>query len=448
MVDILNYFYNENVSNVEKYNYWISLDNSIRTQFLNFALNDETYGIENFKTMYRNLGPVIFYNIEDSEKMKYYGIGFLEESQISSLMDFMTKNETPTMQRYITNSLAFSLEIQEKIKNVFTNEIENSIFDSDVKYVSTGAFYTKCGSQGNMPIQGWKLHVGADNIIDYYRLYKLVNEDIRNDLFNYKIKFVNPKYFKTEKFDEKGSPINIYGADLTIYLDNKNDFQNISNNLKAYFNESQTRTKYSDKETGSKVTYRYGRYIGGDFKDYIIDYNGNLASDSRNYYRPNFIADNSLNKILNINNIRDKKLEITKDFCQYAQEAALGIVSNTKLELFYVLTYDKQYMNKIGPLFEKINMNPETIKNVNDIKYQGAEWFTHTMKLKDQGVTLIPLGCEIEANKIIDTLQKQNIQVNLELHQDLTLSQKIEMFKTHPLFTRPKKIIKEKNISR
>lgn len=179
-------------------------------------------------------------------------------------------------------------------------------------------FFDHCFADGNIPAQGWKLHVAADSLEKYCEMMEVMIPELMEN--NVQFKVVAPEHF-LQQFDGK----NIWGKEFTIYPTDNFDLSRFSKKFRDLLSETPTRQSQSDQYFGCRLTARFGGFTKRD----TMDKDGCRYRDDRTpgKYSPDWIGDTTLNDVLAFQkNIKDK-LAQTGDFKLYLQEYMQGFES-------------------------------------------------------------------------------------------------------------------------
>ena len=205
---------------------------------------------------------------------------------------------------------------QEQVNQQYINRMNQII--RQYRLEQDRVFYDHCSFEdGNIPAQGWKLHVTADSLEKYCEMMEvMIPELIAN---NVQFKVVAPEQFQT------APGRNIYGKEFTIYPTESFDISKFSQRFINLLNETPTRCSQSDQYFGCRVTARFGGFTKYD----VMDKNGFRTRDSRDpgTFSPDWVDKTSLMDILNFHKEIKDKVYRTGDYKLYLQEYMQGVQS-------------------------------------------------------------------------------------------------------------------------
>ena len=192
--------------------------------------------------------------------------------------------------------------------------------------------------QENLPVQGWKFHISAENIEDYHALYSIVVPEL--DKLGVAFKTVKPEQFMAQLADEQtGKALTIYpgpGFDLSKLSKEAQDFLTLPPHMqksRTFINEmgatqllSNASTKYitpnGDTQVWGRIFARYGRFKKAHGDACITSPEGKVELDPKAYrnHKPQFSIDDSPKGILYFYSEIEKKFQETKDRKTFMQE--------------------------------------------------------------------------------------------------------------------------------
>lgn len=305
------------------------------------------------QTCYNNMGVSLFQFLPDNLKPRFYENEFLQNPNTKQIMIEMLNNESQEVANNIINYLAKNNNICQIIKKQMHTDF---VCDINLQDTPANVFFQKNDINGKIPIQGWKLHISADNIVDYYKVYLTLTEEINNGK-NISLKFVNPDKFLSEEeaqieLSTKGSIPNRFAKEVTVYLNPNFNILELSDKAKRLLNENIHRHPTHDKYFGGRISGRYGQFCRFNQNSLLDGKGGNILDDRYGKCKPDFIKENTLEDILNINQKNQERFAKTGDYKAYIQSTLLGTeISNNDKYIFTEIIVDKnQRQNLIDKL--------------------------------------------------------------------------------------------------
>lgn len=218
----------------------------------------------------------------------------------------------------------------------------------------------------NIPLQGWKLHIGARNMRDFYEIGKYLVPDLIK--MRAKFKLVNMATYNDEKYAEcylqrevegsKKKEANVIGKEFTIYPNEDFDINKLSEQSKAVLRKISTRAAKTDKALDdTRITTRFAGFVGTNF----VNDKGDLMADVRGKYKvPSFVSEaNSLSEISQFYCDIKKEYEKSKDLLHYLNQYMIGKkLPNDKNSLPLAIR-EMLGKDQMDILLEKINNLPK-----------------------------------------------------------------------------------------
>lgn len=164
-----------------------------------------------------------------------------------------------------------------------------------------------------LPVQGWKLHISATDIIDYYNICSVLLPEFDKNNISYKM-------VKPERFEHQINS-NQKGKAITVYLTPSFNINNFSPNvINCLFNNSKEQVvPRGDKLIGGRTFARYGCFRSIKRAQYLTTSDGCIQYDSRDQL-VNFADKETPEDILNFYSNIYNKLNLSNDKKTFLQE--------------------------------------------------------------------------------------------------------------------------------
>lgn len=188
----------------------------------------------------------------------------------------------------------------------------------------------------NLPLQGWKFHISARNINDYYNLCKIAIPEL--DHLGVAFKMVKPEAFQHQMESEQ------IGKAITIYPSPAFDINKFSPQLKNMLLQDAPDhvIPNGDTQIQGRIFARYGRFRPARGFQYISSPNGQVQFDpkSQRLPKPDFISKSSPEDILSFYSYIENKFQQTGDTKTYMQEYFTMAECDGKSHAYITLTVD------------------------------------------------------------------------------------------------------------
>lgn len=232
------------------------------------------------------------------------------------------KETTPEERRQILHILEINKEKSKELSNVIQNIIHSDIVNEN-EGITDGFFYQTYNKNlshemntNDLPIQGYKFHISATDIVDYARLLSVVAPEFKRLGIMFKV--VDENSFARQMQTEQA------GKAITVYPSPYFDFNNFSNEVKSILSE-QSIDVNGDEALFGRIYARYGRFEKGH---YITTPDGQIIQDPKydgRQSRPPFEYKKSPEEILTFyskiaNKFRQTEAIGNPDYKTYFQE--------------------------------------------------------------------------------------------------------------------------------
>ena len=402
-------------------NYIKTLDNNQRKFFESFIKAPNLS-----QWFYNKMGANAIQFLPAQDRLYYYKDLIVNQKQLDIALNAIEKNETIQMRQQLLSALSKDNVVDNAIKEHMYNELRlNRQFITNNQEV----FFQAKDTAEKLGLQGWKLHVAADNVLDYYRLYRSIKEDMDNGV-EVSLKFINPYKFYTDEQKNQyeqlnGRTPNLYGKELTIYLGQNANIDNFSEKTYKLLYEVSQRHAPNDKIVAPRITARYGQFNPIQ-SNIIYKPDGNITNDTRyGNYKPDFIKEETLTDILSVSKQNKNILEQTGDFEAYLQNAILGTISQPSDSYLYTtIIVDKNNLknlqSQLGYSFTTATGQTAPICYINVDNYAVAYTFIQNKKdfenIKKEVMQNLPVYSTEQQHKTL----RQNLDPTFINTQNIT----------------------------
>ena len=192
-----------------------------------------------------------------------------------------------------------------------------------------------------LPIQGWKLHISAENLEDYLHLLKTIGPELVANNVNFKC--VLPEHFANTQYDmNTGQFDNKYGKEITIYLTDDIKWNRFSKRFFDALNTPCTKSPRYDLHFGGRINARFGGIrsfdiLCPDFKE---------IPDQREKNTLPFIKEKSLGEIINFFNDVENRYKRTGDIREYYSSRMVGTKCSFNKDMIIINGNYVPYINE------------------------------------------------------------------------------------------------------
>ena len=203
-----------------------------------------------------------------------------------------------------------------------------------------------------MPMQGFKLHISADNMEQLFDIYSVVIPELQEKGVFYKM--IHP-----ELLDEMNTSQQI-GKVVTIYM-NSDALNEISEDARKIMFDRLTETKpVGDTQLSGATFVRFGRFTGSAQGSFITNPDGSVEYDPKTYRKSHssFINEKDLtfDNVINFYKNIQEELSETKDLKSYYQSYYTMAKSDGKNYAYMTFEMDKKKADVINVILNCKNI--------------------------------------------------------------------------------------------
>ena len=215
----------------------------------------------------------------------------------------------------INDDISVKQEAFQQIESIIAiNKLVNTHIYREDNYVENhgGGNFHNGGDESyyQMPLQGWKMHISANNLEDYRKLLETALPEFNRYGVIYKV--LDPYSF--ESFSSGAQA----GKHITVYLNEAFDMSKFSPELRDMLQE-QGPIVEGELSLGGRMFARYGRFREEPIDKLVCPY-GSFSYDERGLYSPSWASVSEPNQIMSIATMYAERLNSTNDYKAYAQE--------------------------------------------------------------------------------------------------------------------------------
>ena len=213
--------------------------------------------------------------------------------------------------------------------------------------------------QEELPLQGWKFHISASDISDYYNLYSIVVPEL--DKLGVAFKTVKP-----EKFQQQLNSAQL-GKALTIYPGPGFDINKLSEKAKSFLlsDSREHIVPNGDMKIQGRIFARYGRFKKSLGEEFITSPEGQIEYDPKVYrqHKPQFMTNDTPDSILGFYSNIENKFNQTGDRKTYMQEYYTMSESDGKSHSYIMYEINPKDATAISSLLT-LNHDPCSLSSV------------------------------------------------------------------------------------
>lgn len=247
-------------------------------------------------------------------------------------------NDEPSVKQSIFQQLQNTVAINKLLNEHIYHK------DDYIETYASGNFHNGAKDlYHQMPLQGWKIHISANNLEDYQKLLETVLPEFNQQGVIYKV--AAPDSF--DIFTEGAQA----GKHITVYLNENFDMSRFSPELQNVLGE-QGMTVDGEMSLGGRMFARYGKFRERPEHELVCLFGGSTY-DERGTVAPSWANALSSQQILSFPTICAEKFNMTGDYKAYVQEMFT--------------------MNSMAPnnyLYHTLEINPQDMQCATDLLSQ------------------------------------------------------------------------------